>query len=161
MHTGFYTAWTEASEAVVTEVNRLRAQFPSFQVVCTGHSMGGALAMLCAADMRTRGIPATAYTYGQPRVGNAAFASWYATLIPDCLRVTAYGDIFTQLPPQAYFEYRHQPTEVFFNNSTGSIRVCDNSGEDPTCSNSVPNNELNGDNHWYYLGIFFGACYLQ
>jgi pimeloyl-ACP methyl ester carboxylesterase len=160
VHTGFYNAWTDVAPQVVAEVTTLQTRFPAYTVACVGHSLGGALALHCSADLRQRGFNVTAYTYGQPRVGNAAFSDWYSSIEPNGLRVSAYGDIYTQLPPQA-FDYRHQKTEVFYNDADGSLRVCDDSGEDPTCSNSVPVGELNGDAHLPYLGLIFGRCYLS
>ena len=153
---------SRTSEDIVAEVTRLQARFPSFSIVSVGHSLGGALALLCSADLRQRGFNVTAYTYGQPRVGNAAFSDWYSSIEPNGLRTTAYGDIFTQLPPQA-FGYRYQTTEVFYNNQTDTIRFCSSTNpEDPTCSNSVPVNELNGPAHTLgYPNVVFGQCYLQ
>jgi len=159
VHQGFYNAWLEASEDIVAEVTRLQALHPDYSVACAGHSLGGALAVHCAADLRTRGFNVTAYTYGQPRVGNDAFSAWYTSMEPNSLRITKYGDIYTRLPPQG-FDFRYQPTEIF-QNKTGSLVVCDASGEDPTCANSVPVNELSDAAHWEYMGIAFGECYLQ
>ena len=138
---------------------RLRDAFPAFRVACVGHSLGAALAVHCTADLQQRGFDAVAYTYGQPRVGNDIFSAWYTSIDPDCIRVTAYGDIVPHVPPQV-LDYRFQPTEVFIN-ATGALIVCDSSGEDPTCSNSVPISELDPDAHTqgYFAGVF-GACYL-
>lgn len=44
----------------------------------TGHSLGGALAILAAADIKSVGHKVDeVYTFGQPRVGNVAFSKWY------------------------------------------------------------------------------------
>jgi predicted lipase len=44
-------------------------------VFCTGHSLGGALATLCALEMRQRlGLRVELYTFGSPRVGSPQFA---------------------------------------------------------------------------------------
>ncbi len=48
------------------------------KIIVTGHSLGGSLAILAAADLhKTHGKIDQVYTFGQPRVGNAAFASYY------------------------------------------------------------------------------------
>ena len=45
----------------------------------TGHSMGGALAVLAACRLAKLGItPVATYTYGSPRVGDPAFCAGYA-----------------------------------------------------------------------------------
>ena len=55
-------------------------------------------------------------TFGQPRVGNAAFASLYSTLVPNTIRVTHEHDIVPHLPPYYYYlpqkTYHHFPREV-------------------------------------------------
>lgn len=78
VHSGFKAAlnriWTEV-EAV------LRAA--TVPVVFTGHSLGGALAMLAAARAGRRDDlprPAALYTFGAPRTGDAAFAAELAGL---------------------------------------------------------------------------------
>ena len=42
----------------------------------TGHSLGGALAVLCALDLQDIYGNINLYTFGCPRVGNAAFAQY-------------------------------------------------------------------------------------
>lgn len=55
-------------------------------------------------------------TFGQPRIGNAAFASYYTQLVPNTFRVTNDHDIVPHLPPYySYFPqktYHHFPREV-------------------------------------------------
>ena len=55
---------------------------PKSKIFITGHSLGAALAVLCAAEIgaqdRSLGLNVTGvYTYGEPRVGNAAFQRFY------------------------------------------------------------------------------------
>lgn len=55
-------------------------------------------------------------TFGQPRIGNAAFASYYSKRVPNTIRVTNGHDIVPHLPPYyRYFPqktYRHFPREA-------------------------------------------------
>lgn len=55
-------------------------------------------------------------TFGQPRIGNAAFASLYTKLVPNTIRVTNDHDIVPHLPPYYYYlpqkTYHHFPREV-------------------------------------------------
>lgn len=55
-------------------------------------------------------------TFGQPRVGNAVFASLYSELVPHTVRVTNDHDIVPHLPPYYYYlpqkTYHHFPREV-------------------------------------------------
>ena len=55
------------------------------KVMCTGHSLGGAVATLAAHDIVTFcGVAPeriSCYTFGCPRVGNHAFAAEYDTVV--------------------------------------------------------------------------------
>jgi hypothetical protein len=66
-----------------------------------GHSLGGALATLCAHDLRAYlGLSAnlvSVYTFGSPRVGNNAFCSRYDELVPSTFRVVNAHDIVTKV----------------------------------------------------------------
>jgi len=62
----------------------------------TGHSMGGALAVLTACRLEKLGRPATAtYTFGSPRVGDVAFCAGYA--LPT-YRIVNHLDIVPEMP---------------------------------------------------------------
>ncbi|KAK6013790.1 triacylglycerol lipase, partial [Ostertagia ostertagi] len=61
--------------------------YAEYKVVFTGHSLGGALAALAAARTAKQGLrpgdKITMYTYGQPRVGDAQFATNFDAMIKD------------------------------------------------------------------------------
>jgi len=71
------------------------------EIVITGHSLGGALATICAARMRCKVL----YTFGSPRVGNIMFSK---NLDKDVhhYRFVNIEDIVPGLPP-ALFGYMH------------------------------------------------------
>ncbi|KAL3115615.1 hypothetical protein niasHT_011964 [Heterodera trifolii] len=75
----------------------------TFPVTFTGHSLGGALAALAAAKCVALGLrmsnQVTLYTFGEPRVGNAAFAGRFDQLVPNSFRVIFRKDIVPHLPP--------------------------------------------------------------
>ncbi|HWD21062.1 MAG TPA: lipase family protein [Verrucomicrobiae bacterium] len=114
VHRGFLTAWLAVRDQVRDWVEK--AGPATRAIYLTGHSLGGALAMLAAADMRTwpgvqmRGC----YTFGQPRVGGAAFRDFYnATLRSRTFRVVHADDVVPRIP-WLLGAYRHAGTEVFF-----------------------------------------------
>jgi hypothetical protein len=75
----------------------------------TGHSLGGALALVAAARLKMNGIPSRLYTYGQPRVGFSGFADRFALELPGALyRFVNQSDIVTRVPPG--FLYSHTGT---------------------------------------------------
>jgi triacylglycerol lipase len=69
-------------------------------VFITGHSLGGALAILCARNFVARNVPVQAvYTFGQPRVGDSHFADGYdAWLFSRTFRVVNQCDIVPRVP---------------------------------------------------------------
>ena len=127
-----------------------------FELCCTGHSLGGALATLFAYDVsqllragdsgeagnaETSGYrsliaasPAVrAYTYGSPRVGSAAFVSSYAALVLDTWRVYNVRDVVPTVP--RLLGFAHVPHGVLLNGAEGTLRVgaaCRYDGADRT-----------------------------
>lgn len=75
-HSGFLTAFADLTAPAAQAVQSALAAHPGFRIVLTGHSLGGALATLLGAGMKMSAVVAAAgvdiYTYGSPRVGNAA-----------------------------------------------------------------------------------------
>ena len=83
----------------------------------TGHSLGGALAEMAAARATLEsGIPVQGvYTFGQPRVGDDAFAKeMQATLGSRIFRFINNVDIVPRVPLFGT-GYRHYGSEIFFN----------------------------------------------
>jgi pimeloyl-ACP methyl ester carboxylesterase len=58
-HQGFWASWLSVRDAIFNTVRDAVAANPGFSVVCTGHSLGGAIASLAAADLRNTGYNAT------------------------------------------------------------------------------------------------------
>jgi predicted lipase len=105
VHTGFLNAYKSAfvRNLILNEVSR-DIQF----VKITGHSLGAALAVLCAVDVQynfpNRDIEAI--LFGCPRVGNRAFALSYNKRVEKTIRVECGNDIVTKVPP-VLFGFRH------------------------------------------------------
>ena len=51
VHRGFKKCKDRTIDSVLTAVRDLRSQYPSFKIVVTGHSMGGAVSHLVAIDL--------------------------------------------------------------------------------------------------------------
>ena len=109
VHRGFYDAWTasEYDKRVLERIGEILTELGGPQVVeilVTGHSLGGALATLGAHAIKTT-FPAselTVYTYGQPRVGNRAFAHEYNGLISAHFAVINDQDPVARVPKGDY-----------------------------------------------------------
>ncbi|XVE65664.1 hypothetical protein DITRI_Ditri08aG0018300 [Diplodiscus trichospermus] len=165
VHHGFYTAYhnTTIQPGILYAVKKAKELYGDLDVMVTGHSMGGAMASFCALDLTVNheAKNVQVMTFGQPRIGNAAFASYYGKLVPNTIRVTNGHDIVPHLPPYYYYfprkTYHHFPREVWlYNLGLGSLvynfeKVCDGSGEDPACSRSVTGNSI--VDHLNYYGV--------
>lgn len=119
VHRGF----SAALESVWRRLDsRLRSLHPARRVLFTGHSLGGALAMLAAARSVDAGHSVwRVVTFGQPRLGNRAFASWYDRRLGSrTLRVVNVNDPVPRLPGPLS-GYRHCGGELFFDAFGGMI----------------------------------------
>ncbi|KAF7031950.1 hypothetical protein CFC21_043193 [Triticum aestivum] len=94
-------------EQLLREVSRLvdahsAKKGEDVSVTLAGHSMGSALALLLAYDLAELGLnraaPVTVFSFGGPRVGNAAFKARCDELGVKALRVANVHDPITKLP---------------------------------------------------------------
>ncbi|CAK9159750.1 unnamed protein product [Ilex paraguariensis] len=169
VHHGFYNAYhnTTVRPGVLSAVKEAQELYGDLQIMVTGHSMGGAMAAFCGLDLMVncKAQNVQVMTFGQPRVGNSAFVSYYNELMPNTIRVTNGHDMVPHLPPYySYFPqktYHHFPREVWLHSiGFGSLvypveKVCDGSGEDPTCSRSVSGKSIS--DHLMYYGVKLGG----
>lgn len=184
VHTGFLGAWNKLRAGVFSALEEYIGRVPAedeYSLSVTGHSMGAAVATLMMAEILTSGgtviegslVPTlpwrtklAMYTYGQPRTGNLEFAKGFHKackahpLFTNPWRVVNKGDIVPQLPPRSPLnpvKYYHISTEVWYMKN-GSVAVCDGTGEDPTCSDSLSVYQLSPDDHTTYLGMDASYC---
>jgi triacylglycerol lipase len=103
VHRGFSLALDSIWDEVHSRVKTLRTN--GQRIWLAGHSLGGALATLAARRLETPYQPHAVYTFGQPRVGDPAFAANYpATLY----RFVNNRDIVPNFPlPGVFHRYRH------------------------------------------------------
>ena len=76
----------------------LRQKFPSYQVKTTGHSLGAALAHHAALALIKEGMQVSMINFGQPRVGDKAFAVFSQKTMTDQWRVVHHKDIVPHSP---------------------------------------------------------------
>ena len=100
VHQGFIEAYQSVRDVVMEGVKGT----PHQRVICTGHSLGGALATLCALDIQSNVSAKTVYcyTYGSPKVGNAQFAAAYNKQVSHTFRFVNASDMVPSLPPGLY-----------------------------------------------------------
>ena len=86
----------------------------------TGHSLGGAMATICAGRCMLSHIksnPTQIYTFGSPRVGDKRYINFVKV---DHIRWVHNNDIVTKVPP-VWLGYRHTGEEHYLN-AEGKLR---------------------------------------
>ena len=77
---GFYVSYNNSSlePNITAAVRNMAAAHPGAPLYVIGHSMGAALATICAMDVKFKAnlTDVHLYTFGSPRVGNDIFASF-------------------------------------------------------------------------------------
>ena len=113
--------WKGTWSQLTQEIKRLHNNEQS--IWFTGHSLGGALAILAAATLHIQskedGVHGI-YTFGQPRLGNPEFAKSYnAELREKTYRVVNNNDIIARIPT---INYQHVGQLMYFS-SDGKLHV--------------------------------------
>lgn len=84
VHSGVLKSWNGIQPAAQKVLDDAVAAYPSYKVKLAGHSLGGALTKFAFASFKGLGYDiAAAYSYGEFRVGNAAFADYVDNLSGD------------------------------------------------------------------------------
>jgi len=115
IHSGFVAGLDEVWPGVLEVI--AAAGKPA---VFTGHSLGGALALVAAVRAEGAGHPVAAvYTYGQPRVGLGDFSSLFMGRLGDrTYRAINHVDLVTRVPLLLQ-GYRHVGERVYFDRDGG------------------------------------------
>lgn len=157
VHQGFWQEYLSMSASVLQDVAALVQSYPSAGIVVTGHSLGAAVSIFAALDIANQISPSgvTVYNFGQPRVGDPAFAGYAASVLPlhKQFRVTHSRDPVPHLPLEI-MGFLHTPHELWYDNDgSASWSDCNDSptAEDPNCSDSVIPDTI--DDHLLYLGV--------
>jgi len=117
VHFGFAQALDKVYDEMVTYLERLSINAPEdCRVICTGHSLGAALATLFASRQDAHEL----YTFGSPRVGSRSFVKEMNNDGIKHYRFVNNNDIVTKVP-LALMGYRHSGDLVYINHY-GNIR---------------------------------------
>ena len=167
VHSGFDGDWRSLSAELYDALTALNCQ--NSTLALSGHSLGSAISVFAAYDLTAPDAPwnvSRVYTYGQPRVGNEAFAKAFSTRIraraAPYYRVVDYRDAVPHLPTQDMFAegWSHAMPEVYYNQTAlGEFVVC-NELHDRRCSYqwSLPQTLAHTCDHCSYLGMNPCAC---
>jgi endonuclease G len=118
VHSGFLAAFEPARDVLLSTL-AMPAGGPPRKTWLTGHSLGGALALLTAAELGAKISVSGLHTFGQPRVGDAAMGAHMTSEFGDRhMRFVNDADIITRLPPGGY---QHSGRLVHFD-ADGQVR---------------------------------------
>lgn len=101
-HWGFLRAFLSLRDCVDETLHELTDGFSEgYSIFFVGHSLGGALATLSAADTAQRhgrgtgndDLNVSLINFGSPRVGNRAFARQFNALVPNAFRIVNGADL--------------------------------------------------------------------
>ena len=124
-HQGFSLGLLHVWDLLCADVAQFQDRAQTLWI--TGHSLGGALAMLCAGAFTfARRQPVNGlYTYGQPRVGDLTFVAQADSHLGNVhFRFVNNEDIVTRVPPRIY---PHLPLPSFYGHS-GQVMYFDGQG---------------------------------
>mmetsp|Transcript_50757 Transcript_50757/g.159041 ORF Transcript_50757/g.159041 Transcript_50757/m.159041 type:complete len:486 (-) Transcript_50757:69-1526(-) len=133
IHDGFSRAYESIRDALHGVLERgCGGDAKGWELLFTGHSLGGALATMASLDVaRTggglvqppggapvagkreirpsplKGASIVACTFGAPRVGSAKFCAVYDRWVPRAWRIFSKSDIIPTVPPTTLFGFRH------------------------------------------------------
>lgn len=161
IHEGFLRSYGSLRAQVFTQIHNLIKECKGCPIYITGHSLGAAQSTLAAVDLASNFTNSRFYQYnfGDPRVGTKKFVEFYNKMQNlETWRVTHRYDIVPQKIKRTN-GYTHIKTEVYYPQKTGlEYNICDGSGEDPTCEDSVPESKLNWNDHNIYLDHSMWCC---
>lgn len=168
VHQGFLDGYLSVDAQVQETLNSTFALFPGYEVdlIVTGHSLGAALAEICAIHLyytdsiraRITGKPQLV-NFGQPRAGDANFAQWAEHQMLSYYRVVHWRDIVPHVPvtfvgPQGFL---HGGTEVWYSEENQFHIVCD-MGEDYQCSDSLIDLSVADHIHYMFIAMDGSIC---
>ena len=73
------------------------------KLVITGHSLGAAMATICASRLHELGADLVLYTYGSPRVGDDFWAKQFDDI--EAYRIVNNNDLICRVPPFGYYTH--------------------------------------------------------
>jgi len=172
----FLAGFASAFHTVQDDLRSALNAYPNYALWLSGHSLGGAIAAIfgisLAVNMNmTNGRDIKLYTFGEPRVGNKAFADAFNKHLTDAYRIVNARDLIAHIPPCNLNPMAthcegwgyHHGTEIWYSSgdyTNGNMcwyRECiaDPFGEDESCSNQFSHFII--DDHYGYWDVLFNG----
>ncbi|KAJ9076607.1 hypothetical protein DSO57_1024477 [Entomophthora muscae] len=128
---------TSIRQEIVESLEAMRKKYPGYQLVLTGHSLGGVLATLMAPmvaeDLKVPPTSIRVITFNQPRVGNLVFADHFNSQSFNFTRVTNQNDPVHDYPNFDH-GWAHVQREVHVDDFNVFLQCNNYAVEDPACS---------------------------
>lgn len=102
VHSGFLKEYESVKDDI------LNTPFGAYDIVVCGHSLGGAIAIICGADLQATNTRKV-ITFGSPRVGDKKFKKIYDESVTESLRFVHNNDI---VPIINIINYTHVKGEI-------------------------------------------------
>jgi triacylglycerol lipase len=122
VHLGFLIFFVMLADQILEAAKQFN---PALPCLVTGHSLGGALALLASPALKIVYPSQTfqMYNFAGPRVGNMTFVDAYNFWAPESYRVVNLADMIPMLPPSQIFQwvYGDVGEEWSFLNQSGNI----------------------------------------
>lgn len=132
---GFTEIYATLNQEILSTLSGLIAGNPNAKIFITGHSLGGALAVLAAPEIANQsGFPQpTLYTFAGPRAGNPHFAeTTYDSRLNTSWRVVNTNDLVPFLPKEIVVVFENNQPKYYYYEHV-------NAEEDVTFGNPVTN----------------------
>ena len=150
VHNGFYEMTQRLFSSIHKAVSSIASTYHSTHIVVTGHSEGAAVAQLTCMEFQSKQIDCELYNFGQPRVGDAAYATFANQVLPNLWRFTHNRDMVPHVPPTEVMDYYHSCGEIF-EDASGKLTQC-SACEDVACADQYALKDTNTADHSIYLG---------
>jgi pimeloyl-ACP methyl ester carboxylesterase len=100
VHSGFLNQYLRLRESAFAELRAALNEWPGAPVYMTGHSLGAALATLCAAELpwAIPKVRARLWTFASPKVGGSLFATFVSVSAYDSYRIYNKYDQVPNVP---------------------------------------------------------------
>lgn len=106
VHIGFLSSWDAVKDVIFTNILKMKGYN---KIVVCGHSLGAAVATLCAYHIShvVEGVTIECCTIGSPRVGNKTFKDNYDNKKIRTLRIVNNNDVVTRSPYIGFYHVNH------------------------------------------------------
>ncbi|KAH8710197.1 Alpha/Beta hydrolase protein [Phaeosphaeriaceae sp. PMI808] len=159
-HRGFWSSWIDARDRVTPAVKQASTTNPSYRIAVVGHSLGGAIASLAAAQLRNYGLSVSLYNFGSPRIGGTKISDYISSQPGGNFRITHWNDPVPKLPLLT-MGYVHISPEYYINKpnkqdvNPGDIQVYQGAAN---LRGNMAWLMIDVDAHRWYFSAMYGAC---